>query len=93
MRTWKRLIDDPTSPSSAPKHFEDVQRFAQAFGAAKDWPDAQTAYSVASKIAVLNLANNPSDTSWRDKAEAAEKASVEAAKTAETAPGSAPQQP
>ena len=35
---------------------------------------------MAQKIAILNLAKDPSNGSWRDKAEAAERASIEAGK-------------
>ncbi len=93
VRTWKRLIESPTDPSSAAEKFDDVMSFALAFKAQNDWPDAQTAYSVAAQIAVLNLAKNPSNSSWRDKADAAGKASVEAANAIQTAPASAPQPP
>ena len=55
----------------------------------KDWPDAQAAYRVAMKIATLNYVKNPSDASWRDKAEVAERASVEAGRAAEAAPADA----
>jgi hypothetical protein len=41
---------------------------------------------VAMKIAVLNYVKDPSATSWRDKAEDAERASVVAGKAAESAP-------
>ena len=60
------------------------------FDAQRDWPDAQTAYRAAMKIAVLNFVKNPANTSWRDKAEIAERASVEAGKAAETAPADTP---
>ena len=60
---------------------EDVQR---AFA------DAQAAYRVAMKIAVFNYVKNPSDTAWRDKAEAAERASVEAEQAAKAAQPDAP---
>ncbi len=66
--------------------FDVIQNFAQTFDAKRDWPDAQAAYRVAQKIAVLNYVKDPSETSWRDKAEAAERASVEAGKAAEAAP-------
>jgi tetratricopeptide (TPR) repeat protein/energy-coupling factor transporter ATP-binding protein EcfA2 len=93
VRTWKRLIESPTVPNTAAEKFDDVMRFARAFEAQNDWPDAQTAYGVAAQIAVLNLADNPSDASWREKADAAGKASVEAANAIQTAPASAPQPP
>ena len=60
------------------------------FDAKWDWPDAQAAYRVAMKIAVLNYVKDPSDTSWRDKAEIAERAAVKAGKAAETAPADTP---
>jgi tetratricopeptide (TPR) repeat protein len=84
--TWGRLIDDPKVYSSATTHFDDVEGFARVFAKAGDWLDAQTAYRVAMKIAVLNYVENPSDTPWRDKAEAAERALVATEKPAETAP-------
>ena len=63
-----------------------VLGFARTFDAKKDWPDAQSGYRVAMKIAVLNYVKDPSATSWRDKAEDAERASVVAGKAAESAP-------
>ena len=42
------------------------------------------------KIAVLNYVKDPSVTLWRDKAEAAERASVVAGKAAETTPTDTP---
>jgi hypothetical protein len=41
-------------------------------------------------IAMLNFVKNPEETSWRDKAEAAERALVEAQVAAETSPADAP---
>jgi tetratricopeptide (TPR) repeat protein len=89
-RIWGRLVDDPTAANWAAGQFDVVENFAQSFDAKKDWPDAQAAYRVAMKIAVFNYVKNPSDTAWRDKAEAAERASVEAGKAAESAPADMP---
>ena len=38
-----------------------MQGLARFFDAKKDWLDAQAAYRVAQKIAVLNLAKDPSN--------------------------------
>ena len=84
VRTWGQLIEDPKLANLAATQFDVVLGFAHAFDAMKDWPDAQAAYRVAMKIATLNYINDPSDTSWRDKAEAAERASVEAQLAAAT---------
>ena len=62
----------------AANQYDVVLGFAHVFDAKRDWPDAQAAYRVAMKVAVLNYVNDPSDTSWRDKAEIAQSASVEA---------------
>ena len=90
VRTWNRLAEDPKNADAAADRYDVVLGFAHAFDANKDWPDAQSAYGVAMKIAVLNYVKDPSVTSWRDKAEAAERASVVAGKAAEAAPASAP---
>jgi tetratricopeptide (TPR) repeat protein len=90
VRTWNRLVEDPRIANAAAEQYDVVSGFARAFDAKKDWPDAQTAYRVAMKIAVLNYVKDPSATSWRDKAEAAERASVVAGKAAETAPADTP---
>jgi tetratricopeptide (TPR) repeat protein len=90
VRIWSRLLGDPTAADEAAKQFDVVQGLARFFDGQKDWPDAEAAYRVAQKIAMLNYVNNPSDTAWRDKAEAAERASVEAAKAAESAPADPP---
>jgi tetratricopeptide (TPR) repeat protein len=89
-RTWSQLIDDPKAADLVAGQYDVVLAFGRFFDARKDWPDAQAAYQVAQKIATLNFVKNPSDTSWRDKAEAAEKASVEAEQAAETASADAP---
>jgi tetratricopeptide (TPR) repeat protein len=89
-RTWSRLIDDPKAADWASGQYDVVLGFAHAFDARKDWFDAETAYRVAMKAAVLNYVKDPDDTSWRDKAEAAERASVEAEQEAASAPADAP---
>ena len=90
VRIWDRLIDDPKAADFAADQYDLILGLARFFDAKKDWPDAQTAYRVAYKIAALNVAKDPSDTSWRDKAETAEKASVEAEQAAESVPADAP---
>ena len=84
VRSWNRLVEDPRKANAAADQYDVVLGFARMFDAKKDWPDAQSAYRVAMKIAVLNYVKDPSATSWRDKAEAAERASVVAGKAAET---------
>ena len=88
--TWNWLIDDPKAADLVADQFDVVLNIAQAFDATKDRPDAERAYRVAQKIAVMNYVKDPSDTSWRDKAEIAERAAVEAGKAAETAPADTP---
>ena len=90
VRTWNRLVEDPRIAAAAADQYDVVFGFARVFDAKKDWPDAQAAYRVAMKIAVLNYVKDPSATSWRDKAEEAERASVVAGKAAESAPTDAP---
>ena len=68
-----------------------VSTFARYFEDKKDWPDAQTAHHVAMKIAVFNYVKDPENTSWRDKAEAAERALVEAQMAADGKPADTPQ--
>ena len=89
-RIWSRLIDDPKAADLAAGQYDLMLGLAQFFDAKNDWPDAQTAYSAAQKIAILNLAKDPSNASWRDKAGAAEKAAVEAEQAAESAPPDPP---
>ena len=79
-RTWKWLLRNPKSESAAVDRYDDVIGFARAFDAAGDWPDAQTAYEVAKTIALRNLEKEPSDTLWKDKADAAEARAAAAAK-------------
>jgi tetratricopeptide (TPR) repeat protein len=86
VRTWNRVVDNPGSADAAEDQYDVVFGFARTFDGKKDWPDAQSAYRVAMKIAVLNYVKDPSATSWRDKAEEAERASVVAGKAAESAP-------
>ncbi len=90
VRTWSRLVDDPKGANAVIGQFDAMLGLASFFKAKNDWLDAQSAYRLAQKIATLNFAKNPSDTSWRDKAEAAERASVEMEQAAETAPADAP---
>ena len=86
MRSWNRLVEDSKNADVAADQYDVVLGFARTFDAKKDWPDAQSAYKVAQKIANLNLAKDLSNASWRDKADAAGKASVEAEQAAEAAP-------
>jgi tetratricopeptide (TPR) repeat protein len=90
VRSWNRLVEDPRNAEVAADQYEVVLGFARTFDGKKDWPDAQSAYRVAMKSAVLNYVNDPSATPWRDKAEEAERASVVAGKAAESAPADAP---
>ena len=83
-RTWKRLLDNPKSANTAAKHFDDVIGFARAFDAARDWPDAQTAYGVAQMIALRNFGKDPSDPGWKDKADEAAARAATAATSALT---------
>ena len=86
VRTWNRLAEDPKNADVAADQYNVVLGFARTFDAKRDWPDAQSAYRVAMKMAVLNYVKDPSATAWRDKAEEAERASVVAGKAAESAP-------
>jgi tetratricopeptide (TPR) repeat protein/energy-coupling factor transporter ATP-binding protein EcfA2 len=86
VRIWNRLVEDSSKAEAAADQYDVVLGFARAFDAKKDWPDAQSAYRTAMKIAVLNYVKDPSATSWRDKAEEAERAAVVAGKASETAP-------
>jgi tetratricopeptide (TPR) repeat protein/energy-coupling factor transporter ATP-binding protein EcfA2 len=88
VRTWSRLVEEPKLANAAAEQYDAILTMARVFDAKKDWPDAQSAYLVASKMATLNFTKDTSNTSWRDKAESAEKASVEAGLAAETAPPS-----
>jgi energy-coupling factor transporter ATP-binding protein EcfA2 len=90
MRVYGRMIDDSKAADLAADQFDLVSALARGFDDKKDWPDAQAAHRVAMKIAVFNYVKNPKDTSWRDKAEAAERALVKAQVAAETAPADAP---
>ena len=90
MRVYGRMIDDSKAADLAADQFDLVSALARGFDDKRDWPDAQTAHRVAMKIAVFNYVKNPEDTSWRDKAEAAERALVKAQVAAETAPADAP---
>ena len=90
MRVYGRMIDDSKAADLAADQFDLVSALARGFDDKRDWPDAQAAHRVAMKIAVFNYVKNPEDTSWRDKAEAAERALVKAQVAAETAPADAP---
>ena len=90
MRIWSRLVDDPQAQNVASQQYDVVLGFAHTFDAKIDWPDAETAYRTAMKIAYLNYVKDPENTSWRDKGEDAERRSVEAEQSAATAPADAP---
>ena len=90
VRIWSRLIDDPKAADLAAEQYDLILGLARFFDAKKDWPDAQTGYRAAQKIATMNLAKDPSNASWRDQAEAAERAAVEAEQAAESAPPDPP---
>ncbi len=90
VQIWSRLIDDPEAAELAVGQFESLHGLASFLDGKNDWVDAQSAYRVAQKIAILNLAKDPSNGSWRDKAEAAERASIEAGKAAESEPADMP---
>jgi hypothetical protein len=90
VRIWNRLVEDPRIAEAAADQYDVVLGFAHAFDAKKDWPDAEAAYRVAMKVAVLNYVKDPSVPFWRDKAEEAERALVVAGQAAETAPADAP---
>jgi tetratricopeptide (TPR) repeat protein/energy-coupling factor transporter ATP-binding protein EcfA2 len=77
-RIWKRLIEDKESASLAAQQFDVILRFAQVFRGEKDWPDAQTAYQTAKEVADMNHVKYPLDSSWYDKAKAAERSAAEA---------------
>ena len=86
VRIWSRLVDDPKLADAAAEQYDAILGMAQVLDAKKDWPDAQAAYRLASKMATLNVVKDPSNAAWRDKAEAAERASVKAGLAAEAAP-------
>ena len=77
-RTWGRLIDDPNTVELAAGQYDAIMGFAHTFEGKNDWLDAETAYRAAMKAAVLNYVKNPEDTSWRNKADDADRASIEA---------------
>jgi len=90
VRIWSRLVDDPKAENLAAKQYDVVLGFARAFDAQKDWPDTESAYRTAMKMAYLNYVKDPENTSWRDKGEDAERRSVEAEQSAASAPADAP---
>ena len=85
VRSWNRLVDDPKNADVAAAQYDIVLSFARTFDAKNDWPDAQSAYHLAGKMATLNLAHDPSNADWRDKADAAGKAEIAAGLAAERA--------
>ncbi len=85
VRSWNRLVDEPRSADAAADQYDVVLSFARTFDAKNDWPDAQSAYHLAGKMATLNLAHDPSNADWRDKADAAGKAEIAAGLAAERA--------
>ncbi len=86
VRIWSRLVADQKAAQSAEDQYDVLLGFADAFSAKKDWPDAQAAYLVAMKVAVMNYVKDPSATSWRDKADAAARASASSTEAANTVP-------
>jgi tetratricopeptide (TPR) repeat protein/energy-coupling factor transporter ATP-binding protein EcfA2 len=90
IRIYGRMIDDPSVANVAAEQFELLSSFARGFDENNNWPDAQAAHRVAMKIAVFNYVKNPEEKDWRDKAEAAERALVQAQVKADTAPVGSP---
>ncbi len=90
VQTWKKLLENPKASGTAAAHFDDVFGFAKAFHDAKDWPDEQAAFTLAGKMARWNFEKDPSDTKWKDRADAAAVA-AEAANDIATPPSSAPE--
>ena len=78
-RIWQRIVEDPDPKGAklAIDQFDLVLGFAQRFKDQRDWPNAKVAYDTAKEIANLNLAKDPSNTSWRKKFD---EAGVEAVK-------------
>jgi len=89
VRAWKRIVDRRDPPGFAKGHYDDLLRFAHAFEAAQHWRDASAAYLVALKMANLNLESDPSDETWRAKADLARKGADDAT-TALRQPAGAP---
>ena len=89
VRAWKRIVDRRDPPDFAKGHYDDLLRFAHAFEAAQHWRDASAAYLVAVKMANLNLESDPSDETWRAKADLARKGADDAT-TALRQPAGAP---
>jgi tetratricopeptide (TPR) repeat protein len=86
-RVWGRMLEDPqpASVAAVSQQYDAVLSLAKALREQNDWSDAQYAYGVAKQIARKNYEANLSATEWRDRAEAAEKAFVEAGQAAATA--------
>ena len=76
-RVWQRIVEDPDGKMLAIDQFDVVLDFARRFKDQSDWPNAKIAYDTAKEIATLNLANDPSNTSWR---KSFDEAGVEAVK-------------
>jgi tetratricopeptide (TPR) repeat protein len=87
---WKRMTDESTPPAAAKGHYDDVFAMAQAFDAVRGWRESKTAYLVAEKIAQLNLAVDPNDAAWIDKAKRAKKGAEDAAAAIEAPPAAQP---
>jgi tetratricopeptide (TPR) repeat protein len=90
VQIWTRLVNDPGATDLVADQFDAILSLASFFNAKQDWVDAQSAYRVAQKIAMSNYVKNPSNTSWRDKADEAGRASVVAGKAAETTAADTP---
>ena len=73
----RRLLAASGGTKRAASHYCDILAFAYAFDAAKDWPDAETAFSLAEKIARSKLDSDPSNAAWRDRVLAAAKAAAD----------------
>ena len=54
VRMWNKLVENPGNADAAADQYDVVLGFARTFDAKKDWPDAQSAFRVVMKIAVLN---------------------------------------
>lgn len=83
--TLKRMFGTADGASRAANHYCDILTFAYAFDAAKDWPDAETAFGLAERIARTKLAADPANAAWRENAEAAAKEAAAEGMAAENA--------
>ena len=73
----RRLLGVSDGAKRAANHYCDVVAFATAFDAAKDWPDAETAFALAERIARSKLDSDPSNAAWRDRVLASAKAAAD----------------